>query len=180
MVLVPPALAEGSVGESGGDVMMRVILCGAAALLSACVSVEANVTTTPDPVLEAIQNANPRTCPDGRTQVGAHDDGFGPQQGVTARTIAITPAAGDDARIVRLRLLTMAPGAVIAWHTHETTQGMALIVSGEAVEIRNSCLDQITYRAGDVALEDAQTAHGWRNEGDEPAVILVAHYAPAS
>jgi len=159
---------------------MRWSILGAAALLSACVSVEANVTTTPDPVLEAIQSANPRTCPEGRTQIGARSEGFGPQQGVTARTIAITPAAGEASRIVRLRLLTLAPGAVIAWHTHETTQGMALIVSGEAVEIRNSCLDRITYRAGDVAFEDAQTAHGWRNEGDEPTVILVAHYAPAS
>jgi|GEM_PF-1779433 len=180
MVLVASALAEGSVDESGGDVMRRFALLGAAALLSACVSVNADVATTPDPVLTAIENASPRTCPEGRTQVGAHTQAFGPQHGVAARTIAVTPAAGDESRIVRLRLLTMEPGAVIAWHSHETTQGMALIVSGAATEIRNSCLDQIVYRAGDVALEDAQTAHGWRNDGDESAVILVAHYAPAS
>lgn len=159
---------------------MRFALLGAAALLSACVSVNANVTTTPDPALVAIQNAEPRACPAGRTQVGAHSEGFGAQQGVTARMIAITPAAGEGSRIVRLRLLTLAPGAVIAWHAHDTTQGMALLVSGQATEIRNSCLDRIVYRAGDVALEDAQTAHSWRNEGDEPAVILVAHYAPAN
>lgn len=158
---------------------MRYALLGAAALLSACVSVNANVTTTADPALVAVQNAEPRTCPEGRTQIGAHNEGFGPQQGVTARTIAITPAAGETSRIVRLRLLTLAPGAVIAWHSHETTQGMALMVSGQATEIRNSCLDRIVYRAGDVAIEDAQTAHSWRNEGDEPAVILVSHYAPA-
>ncbi|HYD87236.1 MAG TPA: cupin domain-containing protein [Vitreimonas sp.] len=159
---------------------MRFILLGAAALLTACVSVNANVTAASNPALAAIEHANVRTCPEGRAQIGAHNEGFGPQHGVTARTIAITPAAGEASRIVRLRLLTMAPGAVIAWHSHETTQGMALIVSGQATEIRNSCLDQIIYRAGDVALEDAQTAHGWRNDGDEPAVILVAHYAPAS
>jgi quercetin dioxygenase-like cupin family protein len=43
------------------------------------------------------------------------------------------------------------------------------------VELRNTCLDPITYRAGDVAREDAQTAHSWRNESDEAAVILVSH-----
>lgn len=159
---------------------MRLAVFGLAALLSACVSVNANVSTDTDAALTAIQNATPRLCPEGRTQIGAHTEGFGAQQGVTARTIAITPAASDPTRIVRLRLLTVAPGGVIAWHTHETTQGMALIVSGEATEIRNSCRDRITYRAGDVALEDANTAHSWRNEGDEPAIILVAHYAPAS
>ena len=44
------------------------------------------------------------------------------------------------------------------------------------VELRNSCLDPITYRADDVAIEDAQTAHSWRNESGEPAVVLVSHF----
>jgi quercetin dioxygenase-like cupin family protein len=43
------------------------------------------------------------------------------------------------------------------------------------VELRNSCLDPLTYRAGDIAREDVNTAHSWRNEGDGPAVILVSH-----
>ena len=69
----------------------------------------------------------------------------------------------------------MAPGGVIAWHDHRAVQGMALMVSGEMVELRNTCLDPITYRAGDVAREDAETAHSWRNETSEPAVVLVSH-----
>jgi hypothetical protein len=31
-----------------------------------------------------------------------------------------------------------------------------------------------------VAIEDAQTAHGWRNDGDVPTVIVVAHVVPRS
>ena len=42
-------------------------------------------------------------------------------------------------------------------------------------EIRNSCMDPIRYRAGDVSIEDANTAHGWRNDGSVPAVIITAH-----
>jgi quercetin dioxygenase-like cupin family protein len=76
---------------------------------------------------------------------------------------------------VRLRRITVQPGGVIAWHDHTAVQGYAVLVSGEMVELRNTCLDPITYRAGDVALEDAATAHSWRNEGSEPAVILVSH-----
>jgi quercetin dioxygenase-like cupin family protein len=55
---------------------------------------------------------------------------------------------------------------------------MALMISGEMMELRNSCLDPITYRAGDVAREDAATAHSWRNEGDTEAVVIVAHVVP--
>jgi hypothetical protein len=54
-------------------------------------------------------------------------------------------------------------------------QGYAVLVSGEMVELRNTCLDPLTYRAGDIAREDVNTAHSWRNEGYGPAVILVSH-----
>jgi quercetin dioxygenase-like cupin family protein len=129
----------------------------------------------PDTALAAIMAAEPRSCPAGRTLEGANHEAFGPQHGVTGEDIALTPLASDPSRAIRLRRLTIEPGGVVAWHTHEAVQGMALIVSGEATEIRNSCMDMIRYRAGDVAIEDAQTAHGWRNDGDGPAVIITAH-----
>lgn len=154
---------------------MRLILLGAALLLSACVSVNAHVTATPDPALHAIQNARVRECPAGRTQADARSEGFGAQSGVVGEDIALTPLAHDATRAVRLRRLTVAPGGVIAWHDHRAVQGMAVIVSGEMVELRNTCLDPITYRAGDIAREDENTAHAWRNESDQPAIILVAH-----
>jgi quercetin dioxygenase-like cupin family protein len=120
-------------------------------------------------------SAAPRGCPNGRTLDGANHEAFGPQRDVTSQDIAVTAVASDPSRAVRMRRLVIAPGGVIAWHAHDQVQGMAMIVSGEATEIRNSCMDPIVYRAGDVALEDADTAHGWRNDGDEPTVIVVAH-----
>jgi quercetin dioxygenase-like cupin family protein len=130
----------------------------------------------PDTALEAIMTATPRACPNGRTLQGANHEAFGPQHGVTGTDIALTPVANDAAHAVRMRRLVMEPGGVVAWHTHDQLQGMALIIEGQATEIRNSCMDPIVYRAGDVAIEDANTAHGWRNDGDTPTVILVAHY----
>ncbi len=135
----------------------------------------------PDTALEAIMSATtPRMCPNGRTLAGANHEAFGPQHGVTATDIATTPVASDPTRVVRLRRIVMEPGGVIAWHPHEATQGMALIVSGQATEIRNTCMDPIVYLAGDVALEDAGTAHGWRNDGDVPTVVLVSHLTAAN
>lgn len=163
--------------------MWRAML--AASVLAGCATVDRAAQSVglsdgrpppPDTALEAIMSATPRTCPNGRTLEGANHEAFGPQHGVTAADIAVTPTASDPNRIVRMRRLVIEPGGVIAWHTHETTQGMALIVSGQATEIRNTCMDPIVYLAGDVAIEDAHTAHGWRNDGHVPAVVLVAHY----
>ncbi len=154
---------------------MRFAFLGVALLATACVSVNANVTTTPDATLLAVQNARVRECPAERTQANARAEGFGAQAGVVGEDIALTPIASDPTRAVRLRRLTVAPGGVIAWHDHTAVQGMALLVSGEMVELRNSCLDPIIYRAGDVAREDAATAHSWRNETDTPAIVLVSH-----
>jgi quercetin dioxygenase-like cupin family protein len=163
--------------------MWRAVL--AASLLAGCATMDRAAQTVglsdgrpppPDTALEAIMSASPRTCPNGRTLEGANHEAFGPQHGVTATDIALTPVASDPTRAVRLRRLVIEPGGVIAWHTHEGTQGMAMIVSGQATEIRNTCMDPIVYLAGDVAIEDARTAHGWRNDGDVPTVVLVAHY----
>lgn len=155
---------------------MRKLLLAALALLSACVSV--SIEDTPpavDSALLAIAGAQVRECPPARRQPNARNEGFGATSGVSAEDIALTPLASDATRALRLRRIRVAPGGVIAWHDHAALQGMALLVSGEMVELRNTCLDAILYRAGDVAIEDAETAHSWRNEGDVEAVVLVSH-----
>lgn len=126
-----------------------------------------------DNALQAIQNARVRECPQGRRLENARIGSDNESRGVTAEEIALVPLASDPQRGIRLRRLTVAPGGAIAWHAHDVNQGMALIVSGEMIEFRNSCLDEIRYRAGDIAREDADTAHGWRNVSNEPAVLLV-------
>ncbi|MCA8885445.1 MAG: cupin domain-containing protein [Hyphomonadaceae bacterium] len=166
--------------------MWRTLL--AASLLAGCSTVDrvgqtvASIadgrSSAPDTALDAILHAAPIACPNGRTLENANHEAFGPQHGVVATDIALTPLANDPTRAVRMRRIVVEPGGVIAWHTHEQVQGSALVVSGEMTEIRNSCVDPIRYHAGDVAMEDAQTAHGWRNDGDVPAVIIVAHVVP--
>ena len=177
MVLGAPALAERSVGEGGSEVM-RVLTLAAIGALSACVSVNAEVHT-PDAALAAVNNARMLECPAARTQANAHAGGEAANVGVVGETIGVIPLASDPTRVVRLRRLTIAPGGAIGWHDHSAVQGMALMISGEMVETRNSCLDRMTYRAGDVAREDAETAHSWRNESDQPAVVLTAHVLAA-
>jgi quercetin dioxygenase-like cupin family protein len=132
-----------------------------------------------DPTLAAIEGANVRNCPNGRTLEGANHEAFGPQHGVEITDIAIVVSA-DQRNASRLRRIVVQPGGVIAWHDHRSVQGAAFVLSGQMTEIRNSCMDPIVYRAGDVAIEDVNTAHGWRNDGDTPAVVLVSHVVPRS
>lgn len=153
---------------------MRLIALAAAALLSGCVSVNANITEA-DGVLDAVRGARVRECPAERVREGAFTSGEPQSVGLTSVDLALTPLASDPTRALRLRRLTLAPGGAIAWHDHAAIQGAAILLSGQLVERRNSCLDPITYNAGDVVREDAATAHSWRNETDEEAVILVAH-----
>lgn len=153
---------------------MRWMWLAPAALLSACVSIDVQESHH-DTTVAALEGARVRECPADRTQANARSEGFGASSGVESVDVALTPLAHDPARALRLRRLTVRPGGVIAWHDHTAIQGYAVLVSGEMVELRNTCLDPLTYRAGDIASEDANTAHSWRNEGHEPAIILVSH-----
>lgn len=153
---------------------MKYLIAIIALSLAACVSVSVEEYAA-DTTLAAITDARIRSCPAERTQANARSEGFGPTSGLAAEDIAFTPLASDPTRAVRLRRIVVQPGGVIAWHDHVAIQGMALLIAGEMVELRNTCLDPLTYRAGDVAIEDAATAHSWRNESDREAVVLVSH-----
>lgn len=155
---------------------MRKLFLAATTLLSACVSIDIDDTPAADSaLLLAISAAHVRECPPERRQANARSEGFGATVGVVAEDIALTPLASDATRALRLRRIRVAPGGIVAWHDHAALQGMALIVSGEMVELRNSCLDPLLYRAGDVAIENAETAHSWRNESNAEAVVLASH-----
>lgn len=153
---------------------MKYLIAIVALSLTACVSVSFEEHAA-DTTLAGIAGAHIRSCPAERTQANARGEGSGPTSGIAAEDIAFTPLASDPTRAVRLRRIVVQPGGVIAWHDHVAIQGMALLIAGEMVELRNTCLDPLTYRAGDVAIEDAATAHSWRNESDREAVVLVSH-----
>ncbi len=145
---------------------MRTIILASVLALGACAS-------TQPPA--AFDTARVHGCPKDRVQTGARSEGFGPTSGLSASDVTLVPLAHDATRVIRLRRLVVQPGGVIAWHDHKAIQGFAVVQSGEMVELRGDCLDPIPYRAGDVAREDADTVHGWRNEGRVEAVILVSH-----
>lgn len=74
---------------------------------------------------------------------------------------------------LRARVLTFAPGAVVAVHQHEARPGFAYILEGEMVEHRNDQEQPIVRRAGDVAVEWTGVSHWWENTSDQQVKALV-------
>jgi quercetin dioxygenase-like cupin family protein len=156
--------------------MPRLVIAALSALaLSGCVSVSVEDVSVGDSTLHAIQNAHFKECPANRTQANARSSSDAQGSGTESADLGVVPLASDPTRVVRMRRIIIQPGGIIPWHAHDVNQGMAILLSGEMTEYRNNCLDPIVHRAGDMAREDAATAHGWRNLSDRPAVVLVSH-----
>lgn len=155
--------------------MQKLTILAVAAGLGLATSAAAHES---DATLAAINAAKENACPAGRVQANARSEAFGPQKDVTIVQLATVPQKSEPARRVRLVRVTVAPGGVIGWHEHSGDQGMAILVSGTATELRNDCRDPIAHKAGDILLESENTAHGFRNTGQVPAVFLVSHGLP--
>lgn len=84
-----------------------------------------------------------------------------------------TEFPGLEGRVFRARVITIAPGGVVAVHRHDGRPGYAYILEGEAVEHRNDHPDPIVRRAGAVAVERSGVAHWWENVSDAPMRALV-------
>ncbi len=86
---------------------------------------------------------------------------------------------GIAGRTLRMRRLTLAPGAVVPWHGHDARPGMVTVLSGEVTEHRNTCAVPIVHHAGDTVREVAPIWHWWRNESAAATIVIVADLPPA-
>lgn len=94
--------------------------------------------------------------------------------GLSGKLLAEMPLAPEFAetgnRHFRMRMLTLEKGGVVALHSHEKRPSVEYILSGHCTEFRDGM--EKVYNAGDVVAADHTVNHWWRNDGDEPVVIL--------
>ncbi len=79
---------------------------------------------------------------------------------------------------LRARLLTIAPGGVVAVHKHEARPGIALIIKGEMRETRNDLPAERTLLNGQTVVENDGLVHWWENTGDTNAKVYVVDIVP--
>jgi len=78
----------------------------------------------------------------------------------------------------RARRLTVKPGGIVPWHSHNERIAMIYIVKGEIIEYASSCAVPIVHPAGDIAREAKGTSHWWKNNGTETVELISVDIFP--
>ena len=76
-------------------------------------------------------------------------------------------------RQLRFRKLTIEPGGIVPWHSHDDRPAIIYIAEGEIVEYASNCADPIVHKAGDIRPETHGTSHWWQNLGNKTVILFV-------
>ena len=97
--------------------------------------------------------------------------------GVTDVTLGSIDLAKQPAHIegreLRFRKLTVEPGGIVPWHSHDDRPALIFVQQGEIVEYASDCIDPIVHKAGDLRPEVYGTSHWWKNLGKETVILYV-------
>lgn len=144
------------------------VLIGAAALVAAA-------STIP-------MSAFAGECPAGEVGVDVTPPGPSQASGVTDDVLASIDIANEPAaiagRLFRLRRLAIQPGGVVSWHDHGDRPALIYIVSGSITEYRSTCAVPIEHKAGEVSVENHEIKHWWKNNTDQPTVLIASDLLP--
>jgi len=78
-----------------------------------------------------------------------------------------------EGRELRFRKLTIEPGGIVPWHSHDDRPALIFVQQGEIVEYASNCEVPIVHKAGDLRPEVFGTAHWWKNLGKETVILYV-------
>lgn len=94
-------------------------------------------------------------------------------------SIDLSPTgSGFAGYMMRMRKLTIQPGGIVPWHSHEARAANIYVISGSITEYRSTCAVPIEHKAGDVTAEFGMLSHWWKNNSKRPAVLISADVLP--
>lgn len=116
----------------------------------------------PVPATTAAAPAPTSAAPAGPVLVGS---------GTIADPVEIdTPGAA----VFSVRTVVVPPGGSTGWHLHPGTE-TSIVTAGEITLIRAEDCEPETYRAGDAVFIGDQVPHLARNDGTQPAEVVVTY-----
>jgi len=128
--------------------------------------------------LTAAGMAQAGQCPADKTMTNALPQAPTMPVGVTDTELAAIDLAKEnvklDQRRLRMRHMTIAPGGVVPFHSHEDRPALIMVNSGEIYEHNSKCSVPILHQAGDIAREFLGTKHWWKNTGTLPVELTIA------
>lgn len=74
-------------------------------------------------------------------------------------------------RELRFRKLTIEPGGIVPWHSHDDRPALIFVQQGEIVEYASNCSEPIVHKAGDIRPEVFGTSHWWKNLGTQTVIL---------
>jgi len=116
-------------------------------------------------------------CPAGKMQPNVRPMVDTKPVGVTDVTLGSINLEKQPANIkdreLRFRKLTIEPGGIVPWHSHDDRPALIYVQQGEIVEYASNCADPIVHKAGEIRPEVAGTSHWWKNLGKENVILYV-------
>jgi quercetin dioxygenase-like cupin family protein len=116
-------------------------------------------------------------CPAGRMKADVRAPATHAAKGVTDTVLAAIDLEKEPANIkgrqLRFRKLTIEPGGIVPWHSHDDRPAIIYIAEGEIVEYASNCSEPIVHKTGEIRPETSGTSHWWQNLGKKTVVLFV-------
>jgi quercetin dioxygenase-like cupin family protein len=128
-------------------------------------------------MLIGVSSAVAGGCPADKMKADVRQPATHAAKGVTDTVLAAIDLEKEPANIkerqLRFRKLTIEPGGIVPWHSHDDRPAIIYVAEGEIVEYASNCADPIVHKAGDIRPETHGTSHWWQNLGNKTAVLFV-------
>jgi quercetin dioxygenase-like cupin family protein len=128
-------------------------------------------------MLIGVSSAIAGGCPADKMKADARQPATHAAKGVTDTVLAAIDLEKEPANIkerqLRFRKLTIEPGGIVPWHSHDDRPAIIYVAEGEIVEYASNCADLIVHKAGDIRPETHGTSHWWQNLGNKTVVLFV-------
>ena len=128
-------------------------------------------------LLIGISSAVAGGCPADKMKADVRQPAAHAAKGVTDTVLAAIDLEKEPANIkerqLRFRKLTVEPGGIVPWHSHDDRPAIIYVAEGEIVEYASNCADPIVHKAGDIRPETHGTSHWWQNLGNKTVILFV-------
>jgi len=128
-------------------------------------------------MLIGISSAVAGGCPAEKMKADVRQPATHAAKGVTDTVLAAIDLEKEPAKIkerqLRFRKLTIEPGGIVPWHSHDDRPAIIYVAEGEIVEYASNCADPIVHKAGDIRPETHGTSHWWQNLGNKTVILFV-------
>jgi quercetin dioxygenase-like cupin family protein len=128
-------------------------------------------------LLIGVSSAVAGGCPADKMKADVRQPATHAAKGVTDTVLAAIDLEKEPANIkerqLRFRKLTIEPGGIVPWHSHDDRPAIIYVAEGEIVEYASNCADPIVHKAGDIRPETHGTSHWWQNLGNKTVILFV-------